>query len=100
MTEQTKPFTSVVIPALNEEEPIGGVVRSIPREVAGEVIVVDNGSDDRTAEVAREAGARVVSEPRRGYGRACRAGVNAVAPDAEIVVFLDGDGSDCPELIS
>ncbi len=99
MTEQTKPFTSVVIPALNEEEPIGGVVRSIPREVAGEVIVVDNGSDDRTAEVAREAGARVVSEPRRGYGRACRAGVNAVAPDAEIVVFLDGDGSDCPELM-
>jgi len=99
VTEQTKPFTSVVIPALNEEEPIGGVVRSIPREVAGEVIVVDNGSDDRTAEVAREAGARVVSEPRRGYGRACRAGVNAVAPDAEIVVFLDGDGSDCPELM-
>jgi len=90
---------SVVIPALNEEEPIGDVVRAIPREIAGEVIVVDNGSDDRTAEVAREAGARVVSEPKRGYGRACRAGVEAVAPDAEIVVFLDGDGSDCPELM-
>ncbi len=101
MSEQStlKLGVSVVIPALNEEEPIGDVVRAIPREIAGEVIVVDNGSDDRTAEVAREAGARVVSEPKRGYGRACRAGVEAVAPDAEIVVFLDGDGSDCPELM-
>ena len=91
---------SVVIPALNEEEPIGDVVRAIPREIASEVIVVDNGSTDRTAEAARAAGARVVSEPRRGYGRACRAGVGAVAADCEIVVFLDGDGSDCPELMS
>ena len=99
MAEQTKPSISVVIPALNEEEPIGDVVRAIPRAIAGEVIVVDNGSDDRTAGAAREAGARVVSEPKRGYGRACRAGVEAVTPDAEIVVFLDGDGSDCPELM-
>jgi glycosyltransferase involved in cell wall biosynthesis len=91
---------SVVIPALDEEEAIGGVVRAVPREVAGEVIVVDNGSGDRTAEVARSAGARVVCAPRRGYGRACRAGVAAVADDCEIVVFLDGDGSDAPELIS
>jgi glycosyltransferase involved in cell wall biosynthesis len=91
---------SVVIPALNEEEPIAGVVRAVPREVASEVIVVDNGSTDGTAGAARGAGARVVSEPRRGYGRACRAGVSAVADDAEIVVFLDGDGSDCPELMS
>jgi glycosyltransferase involved in cell wall biosynthesis len=91
---------SVVIPALDEEEAIGGVVRAVPREVAGEVIVVDNGSVDRTAAVARAAGARIVSEPRRGYGRACRAGVAAVAEDCEIVVFLDGDGSDAPELMS
>jgi glycosyltransferase involved in cell wall biosynthesis len=91
---------SVVIPALDEEEPIGDVVRAIPREIASEVIVVDNGSTDGTAEAARSAGARVVVEPRRGYGRACRAGVEAVAADAEIVVFLDGDGSDCPELMS
>jgi len=91
---------SVVIPALNEEEPIGDVVRAIPREIASEVIVVDNGSTDRTAEVARAVGARVVAEPRRGYGRACRAGVDAVSKNAEIVVFLDGDGSDCPELMS
>lgn len=91
---------SVVIPALNEEEPIGAVVRAIPREIASEVIVVDNGSTDATAEVAREAGARVVCEPQRGYGRACRAGVDAVDEACAIIAFLDGDGSDCPELLS
>jgi glycosyltransferase involved in cell wall biosynthesis len=91
---------SVIIPALNEEETIADVVRDVPREIAGEIIVVDNGSDDRTAEQAREAGARVVVEPRHGYGRACAAGVRALGPDCEIVVFLDGDGSDCPELMT
>jgi glycosyltransferase involved in cell wall biosynthesis len=90
---------SVVIPALNEEEPIGDVVRAIPRAVVDEVLVVDNGSTDATAERARTAGARVVAEPRRGYGRACQAGIAAVAPDCEIIAFLDGDGSDCPELL-
>ena len=91
---------SVVIPALNEEACIAEVVRSIPREIAGEVIVVDNGSDDETAKRALAAGARVVSEPRRGYGRACRAGARVVAPGCDVVVFLDGDGSDCPELMA
>lgn len=91
---------SVVIPALDEEETIGAVVRAVPREIASEVIVVDNGSVDGTAERAREAGARVVQEPQRGYGRACRAGVEAVARECEIVAFLDGDGSDCPELMN
>ncbi len=96
---QESPFVSVVIPALNEEEPIADVVReviatSIPREV----IVVDNMSTDRTAERARTAGARVVEAPR-GYGRACAAGVAAVAPECEIIIFLDGDGSDCAELM-
>jgi hypothetical protein len=62
-------WVSVVIPALNEEEPIGDVVRAIPRAVVDEVLVVDNGSTDATAERARAAGARLVSEPRRGYGR-------------------------------
>jgi glycosyltransferase involved in cell wall biosynthesis len=90
---------AVVIPALNEEESIAEVVRAVPREIAGEVIVVDNGSNDDTASRASDAGARVVSEPRRGYGRACRAGVLGVSPDTEIIVFLDGDGSDCPELM-
>ncbi len=91
---------SVIIPALNEEEPIGDVVREIlGTDLPSEIIVVDNGSTDRTAERARDAGARVISEPRRGYGRACRAGVAAVSADCEIIVFLDGDGSDCPEFI-
>lgn len=90
---------TVVIPALNEEACIADVVRAIPREIAGEVIVVDNGSDDGTSARARAAGARVVSEPRRGYGRACRAGVQALSVDCEVVVFLDGDGSDCSELM-
>jgi glycosyltransferase involved in cell wall biosynthesis len=91
---------SVVIPALNEAEPIGDVVRAVPREIASEIVVADNGSTDGTAEAARAAGARVIEEPRRGYGRACRAGVEAVSEDCQIVVFLDGDGSDCPELMS
>lgn len=91
--------TCVIIPALNEQETIAGVVHAVPREIAAEVIVVDNGSTDATAARATAAGARVVSEPVRGYGRACAAGVRALPPDCEIVVFLDGDGSDCPELM-
>ncbi len=96
---RAKARISVVIPALNEEETIAEVVRAVPRELAEEVIVVDNGSVDRTAERAREAGARVVSEPQRGYGRACRAGIRALPQGCDIAVFLDGDGSDCPELM-
>ena len=88
---------SVVIPALNEEEPIADVIRAIPARLVAEIIVVDNGSSDRTAERAQGAGARVVRQPARGYGRACRAGVEAVSPLADVVVFLDGDGSDRPE---
>src|SRR5436190_13610962 len=91
--------TSAIIPALNEEETIAAVVRAVPRHVADEVIVVDNGSTDATTERAAAAGARVVAQPLRGYGRACAAGVAALNPDCEIVVFLDGDGSDCPELM-
>lgn len=90
---------SVIIPALNEEESIAEVVRAIPRDFADHIIVVDNGSTDRTAERAETAGARIVLEPRRGYGRACRAGVQAVSLQSEVLVFLDGDGSDCPELM-
>lgn len=94
-----KTRVSVVIPALNEEEPIASVVRAVPHGIADEVIVVDNGSTDHTSERATEAGARVIAEPKRGYGRACHTGVRAVVTDCEIIVFLDGDGSDRPELM-
>ena len=90
---------SVVIPALNEEEPIAGVVREcFATGVPAEVIVVDNGSTDRTTERACEAGARVITAPR-GYGRACAAGARAVSAECDIVVFLDGDGSDIPVFV-
>ncbi|HLE02010.1 MAG TPA: glycosyltransferase family 2 protein, partial [Dehalococcoidia bacterium] len=86
---------AVIIPALNEEEAIGWVVRAIP-PLASQVIVVDNGSTDSTAEKAREAGARVVREERKGYGYACLRGMKE-AGDADVIVFLDGDYSDFPE---
>jgi len=90
---------AVVIPALNEEEPIADVVREVARQTVDEIIVVDNGSTDHTPEQGRQAGARVVLEPQRGYGRACRAGVQAAGPNADIIVILDGDGSDSPEFL-
>jgi len=89
------PRVVVVIPAVDEEEAIGRVVAEVP-PVADEVIVVDNGSRDRTAVRAQAAGARVVREPRRGYGQACLTGI-AAAPDADVYAFLDGDHSDYPE---
>jgi glycosyltransferase involved in cell wall biosynthesis len=90
------PHVSVVIPALNEEKVIAQAVQAIPPGIAAEIIVVDNGSVDGTSEQARRAGAIVVSEPVRGYGRACRAGVRAVSQDCEIIVQMDADLSDDP----
>src|SRR5437667_1718861 len=95
------PFVSVIIPALNEEEPIRDVVRTVAAtNIPSEIIIVDNGSTDRTAARAREAGARVIAQPHHGYGRACMAGVRGLSPECTIVVFLDGDGSDCPEFMN
>lgn len=87
---------ALIIPALNEAAAIGDVVDAVPRGSVAEVVVVDNGSTDRTAEVAAQAGARVVREPRRGYGAACRAGVSSLTRDVEVAAFLDGDGSQDP----
>jgi glycosyltransferase involved in cell wall biosynthesis len=94
-------MVSLVIPALNEADAIAEVVRSVPRNSVNQIIVVDNGSTDATAQAAKNAGAIVVSQPTRGYGRACRAGLNAaVKAGADIVVFMDGDGSDCPKFLN
>ena len=86
---------SLVIPTYNEEKAIGEVVRGVPQNRVHEIIVVDNGSTDDTANQAALAGARVVRETRRGYGSACLTGAKA-AGDADIIVFLDGDRSDNP----
>jgi len=85
---------SLIIPALNEAESIGPLLAEIPAGLVEQVIVVDNGSTDQTADAARQAGAHVVVEPRRGYGRACAAGV--VAAEGDVLVFMDGDGSFAP----
>jgi glycosyltransferase involved in cell wall biosynthesis len=90
---------SAIIPCLEEETAIGPVVTAVLAQNVDEVVVVDGGSKDRTVERARAVGARVIIEPRRGYGRAIQAGIAAARNDAEIVVFLDGDGSDPAERI-
>jgi glycosyltransferase involved in cell wall biosynthesis len=87
---------ALIIPALDEAETIGELLRQIPRDLFAQVIVVDNGSKDATARVAQEAGAQVVSEPRRGYGCACLAGLAALEPSTMAVVFMDADLSDDP----
>jgi glycosyltransferase involved in cell wall biosynthesis len=88
---------AIVIPVLNEEEALRQLLQEIPSEMAQWIIVVDNGSTDGSARVAREAGAMVAYEPVRGYGRACSTGLRtATELGAEIVAFMDGDGSDNP----
>lgn len=87
----------VVIPALDEEASLPKVLAEIPSDLVDEVFVVDNGSRDRTADVAREAGAKVLHEPRTGYGQACLTGIAALAPNPpDVVVFVDADYSDRP----
>jgi glycosyltransferase involved in cell wall biosynthesis len=96
---RSEPIISAIIPCLDEEAAIGPVVAAVLAQNVDEVIVVDGGSRDRTVERAGAAGARVIVEPRRGYGRAVQAGIAAVRDDAGILVFLDGDGSDPAEFI-
>ena len=86
--------STLIIPTLNEAESIGPLIAEVPPGLLDQVIVVDNGSTDGTGEIARQAGVRVIQEPRRGYGYACAAG--AAAADGEILVFMDGDGSFLP----
>ena len=86
---------SVVIPTYNEAPAIAEVIAAVPQNKIQEIIVVDNGSTDGTAEKAAAAGARVIHEPRKGYGSACWAGANSIR-NSDIIVFLDGDRSDDP----
>jgi glycosyltransferase involved in cell wall biosynthesis len=90
---------SVIIPTHNEAESIGRVLADLPADIVTEVLVVDSNSTDGTPDIALKMGARVLREPRRGYGRACLTGLaNASTPD--VVVFLDGDYSDRPAELS
>ena len=92
----------VIIPAYNEENSIGNVIRDIP-SVVNEIIVVNNNSSDATAQNAQDAGATVLSELKPGYGSACLKGIDYIKQqktDIDIVVFLDGDYSDYPEELS
>lgn len=99
-TSQRSATVSAVIPCLDEETAIGSVVTAVLAHGVDEVIVVDGGSRDATASRAASAGARVVVERQRGYGRAIQTGIAAVRPDTTIVIFLDGDGSDPGECVS
>jgi len=90
----TEKIVSIILPAFNEAESIGGVLSSIPMQWTREILVVDGGSTDATVTIAEQFGARVIHESRRGYGRACHSGLlAAVGP---VVVFLDADGADDP----
>ena len=96
------PNVVVIIPAFNEENGVGQVIREIPREFVKEIIVVNNNSTDNTERIAKEAGATVLREPIPGYGRACLKGIDYLKqmnPKPEIVIFLDADHSDYPEEI-
>jgi glycosyltransferase involved in cell wall biosynthesis len=98
--ETTAFNVKVIIPAFNEENAVGKVIRDIPKDLVSEVIVVNNASTDRTEIKARDAGATVLREPIKGYGRACLRGINYLnegVTKPDIVVFLDADYSDHPE---
>ncbi|MBI5194717.1 MAG: glycosyltransferase family 2 protein [Nitrospirae bacterium] len=91
----------VIIPALNEEKALPLVIAEIPKDIVDAIIVVDNGSSDRTFLVAQECGASVIKEERRGYGNACLKGIEyAGQKRPDIIVFLDGDHSDYPEEVT
>jgi len=94
------PIVKVLIPALNEENAIGRVIEEIPDHLVDEIVVIDNGSADRTFEKASKKGATALQELKRGYGQACLTGIKYISqldPAPDIVVFIDGDHSDYPD---
>ncbi len=86
--------TTLIIPALNEEDVLGRMLSEIPAGLFDTIIVADNGSTDRTADIARRHGAVVVSEPERGYGAACLRAIRELLPQCEAVVFMQADASE------
>lgn len=100
MTQAMEATIDVIIPALNEAEAIAKVIHDLPGERLRNIVVVDNGSEDKTAEVAAASGAVVLHQPIRGYGAACLMGIDYLKEQVEkpdVVVFIDGDYSDHPE---
>jgi len=96
-----KPIVDILIPARNEEKGLPAVLKDIDRDVVRQIVVVDNGSSDKTAEIALNAGCHVTFCSQPGYGRACLAGMRFLAHDPpEVLVFLDGDHSDFPEQLA
>ena len=93
------PAVAMVIPTLNEAEAIGSLIARVPRDIVGAIIVADGGSTDATVACAEAGGARVIAAGR-GYGRACLLGAIEAGPETEIIVFMDGDGSDRPEVVA
>ncbi|MBC7743802.1 MAG: glycosyltransferase family 2 protein [Flavobacterium sp.] len=94
------PLVYVLIPAFNEAASIANVIRDIPQNLVKEIIVIDNGSTDQTAQVVLNAGATLLSEPKKGYGRACLKGIEYLkgkVSNWDVIVFLDGDYSDFPQ---
>lgn len=105
MGEAVRPTTdlsdvAIIIPALNEAEGLAVLLPLLVKLGIGQIIVADNGSTDRTGEVARAHGAKVAREPQRGYGAACQAGLGAMNDDATIVAFMDADLSDDPAYLN
>ncbi len=88
--------TALIVPALNEEPVIGGMLDAVPADLYRTIIVADNGSTDRTAEIARSRGATVVHQPERGYGAACLKAIAALPPGIEAIVFMQADLSEDP----
>ncbi len=98
----TTPEIIVIIPAFNEDESIAQVIADIPKEIITEIIVINNASTDKTEQIAKEAGATVLNESRKGYGSACLKGIEYAKkrlPQPDIAVFIDADYSDYPEEI-
>lgn len=96
MNHPSTPRIALLMPALDEQLALAQVLDELPRQRYARLLVIDNGSRDGTAAAARAGGAEVVGEPRRGYGQACLTGLAALGGDADIIVFMDADGSDVP----